>query len=221
MTASIYMDGDTVKVHFGNKNWSQLAWGQLAYTYTHGRTDLINTQNTTGLEFYKKWMNSAGAESEWDKDIQVTVRRNGDDSFSLVYNLAKADIVNGKIISPTTNNDADPKIKVSVTENEGKKTYLFTIEGLAYANENNEKYTYTVTETNDQLEGYLAPTYSNTSAPTGADAAYDKGTIINRQPGVELPSIGGPGSHAVIILGGLLIVLSGIGLVMKKRRITA
>ena len=26
MTASIYMDGDNVKVDFGNKNWSQLAW---------------------------------------------------------------------------------------------------------------------------------------------------------------------------------------------------
>ena len=81
MKASIYMDGDEVVVHFGNKNWSQLAWGQLAYTYTPGRTDLINTQKTTGLEFYKKWINSVGMESEWDKDIEVTVRRNGDSSF--------------------------------------------------------------------------------------------------------------------------------------------
>ena len=218
MKASIYMDGDEVVVHFGNKNWSQLAWGQLAYTYTPGRTDLINTQKTTGLEFYKKWINSVGMESEWDKDIEVTVRRNGDSSFSLVYNLAKADIVDGKIISPTTNNDADPKIKVSVTENEGKKTYLFTIEGLDYGNENNEKYTYTVTETNDQLEGYIAPTYSNTSAPTGATVAYDKGTIINQQPGVELPSTGGPGTRLFTILGSILILGAGV-LLWRRRRL--
>lgn len=217
MTASIYMDGDEVVVHFGNKNWSQLAWGQLAYTYTPGRTDLINTQNTTGLEFYKKWINSVGVESEWDKDIEVTVRRNGDTSFLLVYNLAKADIVDGKIISPTTNNDADPKIKVSVTENEGKKTYLFTIEGLDYANENNEKYTYTVTETNDQLEGYLAPTYSNTSAPTGAAAAYDKGTIINQQPGVELPTTGGPGTRLYTILGIMMITFGATMLLFRRQ----
>ena len=82
----------------------------------------------------------------------------------------------------------------------------------------NEKYTYTVTETNDQLEGYLAPTYSNTSAPTGATAAYDKGTIINQQPGVELPTTGGPGTRLFTLFGVLLISLSGAVFVMKRRR---
>ena len=218
MTASIYMDGDTVKVHFGNKNWSQLAWGQLAYTYTPGNADLINTQTITSLEFYKKWINSSGEEFDWDNDIQVTVRRNGDNSFSLVYNLAKTDIVNGNTINPTPNNDGDPKIKVSVTENEGVKTYLFTIDGLDYANENNEKYIYTVTETNAQLDGYIAPSYSNTSAPTGATAAYDKGTIINQQAGVELPSTGGPGTNLIYLLGIMLSGFAGTGMLMKRRR---
>ena len=156
--------------------------------------------------------------TEWDKDIQVTVKRNGDDSFSLVYNIAKADVVDGKIISPTTNLESDPKIQVSVKENEGIKTYLFTINGLEYANANNEKYTYTVTETNAQLEGYLEPAYSNVSAPTGAKAAYNNGVIINRQPGVELPSTGGPGSNLLYLLGSLMLAFSGAGLVMRKRR---
>jgi LPXTG-motif cell wall-anchored protein len=216
MTASVYMDGDEVVVHFGNKNWSQLAWGQLAYTYTPGRADLINTQNVADLEFYKKWINAAGGEAEWDKDIQVTVGRNGDDSFSLVYNLAKTDIVDGNIISPTPDHETDPKIRVSVTENEGVKIYKFTVNGLEFADENGEKYTYTVTETNEQLEGYLAPTYSNTSAPTGAAAAYDKGTIINQEPGVELPSTGGPGTKLFTILGSILI--AGAGKLLWRRR---
>ena len=95
---------------------------------------------------------------------------------------------------------------------------MFTIEGLDYGNENNEKYTYTVTETNDQLEGYIAPTYSNTSAPTGATVAYDKGTIINQQPGVELPSTGGPGTRLFTILG--LVLIAGAGVLLLRRRRT-
>ena len=218
MTASIYMDGDTVKVHFGNKNWSQLAWGQLAYTYTSGETNLINTQKITDLDFYKKWINPVGMEFEWDKDIEVTVRRNGDNNFSLVYNLEKTDIVNGNTISPTPNHETDPKIKVNIVENEGIKTYRFTIDGLAYADENGEKYTYYVTETNEQLEGYISPTYSNTSAPTGGDAAYDNGTIINRQYGVELPSTGGPGTPPIYLIGIMLACFAGAGLLMRKRK---
>ena len=228
MTASIYMDGDNVKVDFGNKNWSQLAWGQLAYTYTQGRTDLINTQQYTDFEFSKQWIDISQNEIDWDQNIKVTVSRNKgnteggqDGNFSLVYEITKDAVENA--VSGTaefsTGTDADPKLKLTITTEGDKKKYNFKIEGLAYSSETDGKYTYYVKETNSQLEGYLAPSYWNTGAPTGGMAAYDDGIIINKQEGgYELPSTGGPGTRLFTILGSILILGAGV-LLWRRRRL--
>ena len=93
------------------------------------------------------------------------------------------------------------------------------MENLPYSPDEGGKYTYYVTETNEQLEGYLAPTYSNVSAPTGVDVAYDGGTIINQQEGgVELPHTSGPGTAPFTILGTVLLALVGACAIAKKRR---
>jgi hypothetical protein len=218
MTASIYMDGEDVDVHFGNKNWSQLAWGQLAYTYTKGRTDLINTQEYGDFEFSKRWIDITQQEIEWDKDIQVTVKRNKgdgsvDENFSLVYNVSKNDITTatGSVEFSAQGTGTNPKLKLEITEAEGVKKYNFKIEHLAYASEADGRYTYYVQETNTKLEGYLNPSYSNTSAPTLLTAAYDGGTIINQQEGgAVLPSTGGIGAHPIRTLGLTLITFAGL-----------
>ena len=222
------MNGENVEVTFTGKQWSQVAWGQLAYTYTPGSANLINTQKLTGFEFYKKWLDMLSKESDWDQDIEVTVERNKengtkDAGFSLVYSLPKAAITDGAEFlsaSDSTNGTTnDPKLKAHVTTENGIKKYRFTLEGLAYYGDSDGKYTYFVKETNPQLEGYLAPTYANTSAPTGAEAAFEDGTIINRHEGaIELPSTGGRGTRLFTILGMMLI--AGAGLLLFGRRRT-
>ena len=96
--------------------------------------------------------------------------------------------------------------------------YNFKIDNLEYANEDGQKYTYYAEETNSQLEFYLAPSYSNTSAPNGATQAYDGGTIINKKEGgVELPSTGGPGTRFYYSLGIAFIAMAGIILFIKRK----
>lgn len=167
-------------------------------------------------------------ESDWDQDIEVTVERNKengtkDTGFSLVYSLPKAAITDGAEFlsaSDSTNGTTnDPKLKAHVTTESGIKKYRFTLDGLAYYGDSDGKYTYFVKETNPQLEGYLAPHYTNTSAPTGAEAAFEDGTIINRHEGaIELPSTGGRGTRLFTILGMMLI--AGAGLLLFGRRRT-
>lgn len=226
MTASIYMDGDNVKVDFGNKNWSQLAWGQLAYTYTQGRTDLINTQQYTDFEFSKQWIDISQNEIDWDQDIQVTVSSNKadgikDSSFSLVYTVHTSEVNSATdgIAEFSTGTEADPKLKLTITTEGDKKKYSFKIEGLAYSSETDGKYTYYVEETNEKLDGYLAPSYSNPSAPTGVTVAYDDGTIVNqKEGGYELPSTSGPGTNLIYLLGFTLTGLAGSSLVTRKKQ---
>ena len=187
-----------------------------------------NTRNTTEFEFGKQWIDIDQQEIEWDRDIQVTVSRNKadgnkDDSFSLVYSITKSEVENaaGSPVEFTADgaDETTPKLKLTITTEAGKKKYNFKIEELAYSSETDGQYTYYAEETNLQLAGYLAPSYWNTSAPTGCTAAYDKGIIINKQEGgYELPHTGGPGTRIFTILGSILILGAG-ALLWRRLRI--
>ena len=226
---SVYMQNGEVWMKFLNPNaWSDFAYGTIPYTYTQaggeGGGTITNTKKNTDIEFGKQWINISQQEIEWDQDIQVTVSRNKGDgtkdaAFSLAYNIAKTSVngATGGTAEFSTGTETDPKLKLTITTESGTKKYSFKIENLAYSRETDGKYTYYVEETNSQLTGYLAPSYTNTSAPTGATAAYDGGTIINKQEGgYVLPSTGGPGTRLFTILGSILI--AGAGLLLWRRR---
>ena len=205
---------------------------KITVTVTAGDTATVptasftNNYKTTDFEFSKQWIDIGQQEIEWDQDIQVTVSRNKGDgtkdaAFSLVYNIAKTSVngATGGTAEFSTGTETDPKLKLTITTESGTKKYSFKIENLAYSSETDGKYTYYVEETNSQLTGYLAPSYTNTSAPTGATAAYDGGTIINKQEGgYELPSTGGPGTRLFTILGSILIAGAGV-LLWRRRRL--
>jgi LPXTG-motif cell wall-anchored protein len=228
---SVYMKNNGVWVKFLAPNAeSDLVYGKIPYTYTQaggeGGGTITNTKKHTDIEFGKQWIDISQQEIEWDQDIQVTVSRNKgdgtkDDAFSLVYNIAKTSVngATGGTAEFSTGTETDPKLKLTITTESGTKKYSFKIENLAYSSETDGKYTYYVEETNSQLTGYLAPSYTNTSAPTGATAAYDGGTIINKQEGgYELPSTGGPGTTALYLFGFTLTGLAGTGLVTRKKQ---
>ena len=187
-----------------------------------------NNMDTTTFEFGKQWIDIGQQEIEWDKDIRVTVSRNKaagtkDDSFSLVYDIVKNAFENaagGTVEFDAINATATtPKLKLTITTEGGKKKYNFKIEDLVASSESDGEYTYFVKETNQQLEGYLEPSYWNTGAPTGGTAAYNHGIIINKQEGgYELPSTGGPGTRLFTILGCILILGAGV-LLWRRRRL--
>ena len=196
---------------------------------TSGSTVTVtNKKQTTDIEFEKQWIDTGQQEIEWDQDIQLTVSRNKadgnkDSSFSLVYAVTKSEVssTTGGDAEFSTGTEADPKLKLTITTEGGKKKYNFKIENLAYSGETDGKYTYYVEETNAQLVGYLAPSYTNTSAPTGGTAAYDNGIIINKQEGgVELPSTGGPGTTWIYLLGAILLLGCGVTLIVRRRMAT-
>ncbi len=87
-------------------------------------------------------------------------------------------------------------------------------------NEDGEKYTYYVIESNARIDGYLDPEYSNESAPTLTDSkATDKGTIINKQMGgPELPHTGGPGDTAIKFLGATFMFMAVVTFLERKKR---
>ena len=229
---SVYMQNGEVWMKFLNPNaWSDFAYGTIPYTYTQaggeGGGTITNTKKNTDIEFGKQWINISQQEIEWDQDIQVTVSRNKGDgtkdaAFSLAYNIAKTSVngATGGTAEFSTGTETDPKLKLTITTESGTKKYSFKIENLAYSRETDGKYTYYVEETNSQLTGYLAPSYTNTSAPTGATAAYDGGTIINKQEGgYVLPSTGGPGTRLFTVLGSILILGAGVLLWRRRRTI--
>lgn len=223
MTASIYMDGDNVKVHFGDKKWSQLAWGTLGYTYEEGRTDLINTQEVSDLDFYKEWLDTSNMLIPWDQNITLTLRRktqNGEDaSYIKEYQIPKGSIPTvAGTIEYTTGTDTDPKLILTVSPVDEKPVYHFKIKNLKNIDGEN-KYTYYVQETNEQLAGYEAPFYWNSSAPTGSDAAYNHGKIINKQiGGVELPHTGGPGGTVIRLMGTAVMFAAIATFINRKKR---
>ena len=185
-----------------------------------------NNMDTTTFEFGKQWIDIGQQEIEWDQDIRVTVSRNKadgtkDDSFSLVYDIAKSEVINatGGAAEFSANGDAEaPKLKLRITKEGEKKKYSFRIEDLVASSESDGEYTYYVKETNSQLTGYLAPSYTNISAPTGAEAASDDGIIINKQEGgASLPSTGGPGTRT-ITLAGLALTLLALASLAGKRK---
>ena len=166
-------------------------------------------------------------EIEWDQDIEVTVQRlkntgTVDDSFSLNYTLKKNDIEDGKEFTPSgAEAQTGPKLKLTITTEGNTKKYSFKIEGLEKAGADGD-YAYFVKETNIQLEGYKAPSYSSPSAPTRGEAAYDKGTIVNKQVGgYVLPQTGGIGTALFTALGGLMTATAGAVLALRRKRKTA
>lgn len=183
-----------------------------------------NNIQTTTFEFGKQWIGIGQKEIEWDRDIQVTVGRSSergsaDNNFSLVYNIAKSDVVGSGTAEFAANGatETTPKLQLTISTDGTTKKYNFKIEDLDYASESDGKYTYFVKETNSQLTGYLAPIYTNASAPTGAEAAYQGGTIVNKQEGgYELPSTGGPGTLPLAGAGALLLLLAGTALTVRK-----
>ena len=228
---SVYMQNGEVWMKFLNPNaWSDFAYGTIPYTYTQaggeGGGTITNTKKNTELEFGKKWIDIGQQEIDWDRDIEVTVNRtktdgNKDDSFSLVYQITKNAVENatGGTVEFASNNatDTTPKLKLTITTEGDKKKYTFKIENLAYSSETDGKYTYYVEETNEGLEGYMSPKYSNKSAPTGGDVAYNEGCIINQQEGgYELPQTGGIGTTLFTALGGLMTVTAGAILTIKS-----
>ena len=183
-----------------------------------------NNIKTTTFEFGKQWIGIGQKEIEWDRDIQVTVGRsseNGgaDNNFSLVYNIAKRNVAGSGTVEFAANGatETTPKLQLTIAADGTTKKYNFKIEDLDYASESDGKYTYFVKETNSQLTGYLAPIYTNASAPTGAEAAYHGGTIVNKQEGgYELPSTGGHGTLPLTGAGALLLLLAGTALTVRK-----
>jgi hypothetical protein len=144
-----------------------------------------------------------------------------DAAFSLVYNIVKTSVngATGGTAEFSTGTETDPKLKLTITTESGTKKYSFKIENLAYSSETDGKYTYYVEETNSQLTGYLTPSYTNTSAPTGATAAYDGGTIINQQKGgPELPHTGGPGDTMIKLLGTVVMFAAIATFLERKKR---
>ena len=226
--ANFWMDGEDVEVSFTGKQWSQIAWGQLAYTYTPGTGQLVNSQKLTDFEFHKKWLDTSTLEIPWDQDIEVKVERNKadgtkDETFSLTYSLPASAITNGAEIlskSDVDNGTAnDPKLIVHVTTESEVVKYRFELTNLAFFGTADGKYTYYVTETNSRLEGYYEPSYTSASVPTGGSFALDQGTIINQQEGgAELPSTGGPGTH-LIHLAGAVLTMIGILLLCRRRSV--
>ena len=222
MTASIYMDGDNVKVHFGDKKWSQLAWGTLAYTYTSGRTDLINTQVVSDLDFYKEWLDTSNKLIPWDQDITLALKRKtqtGEDaSYIKEYQINKNTIPEAPGTHEyTTDDETDPKLILTVSFVDEEPVYHFKIENLKNIEDETE-YTYYVREINEQLAGYEVPSYWNVSAPSGSDAAYNHGKIINKQiGGPELPSTGGPGVSIVKTVG-LAVMLMTIATFLERKK---
>ena len=230
LVKQLHAHGQVVVHFFKPSGQSDLAYGKIPYTYTQaggeGGGTITNTKKNTDIEFGKQWIDISQQEIVWDQDIQVTVSRNKGDgtkdaAFSLVYNIAKTSVngATGGTAEFSTGTETDPKLKLTITTESGTKKYSFKIENLAYSSETDGKYTYYVEETNSQLTGYLAPSYTNTIAPTGATAAYDGGTIINKQEGgYELPSTGGPGTRLFTILGSILILGAGV-LLWRRRRL--
>ena len=118
-----------------------------------------------------------------------------------------------------TSNSHDPKMTLTITTEGAAKKYNFKVENLPSAGTDGSKYTYYVQETNVQLSGYLAPRYSNSGAPSGAEYATNGGTIINKQEGgYVLPETGGHGTNLIYLLGSLLILFAGAALVIGYRR---
>ena len=228
---SVYMQNGQVWMKFLNPNaWSDFAYGTIPYTYTQaggeGGGTITNTKKLTDFHFGKKWLNTTRQEIDWDNDIQLTVARNKangeeDDSFSLVYNIQKSTI--DSATSGTVDFDPEdaeiPKLKLTINSVDNKKTYSFELNDLPYLSEDGEKYTYYVIESNARIDGYLDPEYSNESAPTGATAAYDGGTIINKQKGgPELPHTGGPGDTMIKLLGTVIMFAAIVTFLERKKR---
>ena len=231
--ATVKMVNGTVWVHFDKaSSQSDIAYGKIPYTYTsvggEGGGSITNTSKLTDFKFSKKWLGNSSQEIDWDRDIQVTVfRRIGetkDESFSLVYDITKNAVLNpveGRVeFTAKGGTETTPKLVLTIVEENGKKYYNFKLNNLDYSDESGGKYTYYVVETNEQLEFYKAPAYSNTSAPTGATEAYDGGTIINRmEGGVVLPSTGGPGTKLFYGLGISFVGFAGLLLFIKRREL--
>jgi len=63
-----------------------------------------------------------------------------------------------------------------------------------------------------------AVSYGNVKTFTAATDNTNAQAIVENEPGIALPNTGGPGTTLLYIIGTLLILLSGFGFVMKKRR---
>ncbi len=189
-----------------------------------------NEKKITDFEFTKKWIDTSGDEIEWDKTIEVTVKRDKapgsvDTTFSLKYEIDKDTVINatdGKADFTSKNTSSpnpDPILHLTITTtSEGKKIYTFKLDGLDCSSESDEAYIYWVIESNRQLDGYIEPRYSNKGAETAQERANDEGTIINRKEGgAVLPKTGGSGTGMITILGSILI-LTGAGVLLLRRR---
>lgn len=220
--ASVEMRDGSVWVNFLKSSaQSDIVYGKIPYTYTPaGGTaggTITNTPKVTDFEFQKEWRDGEDNVKTWDKDITVTVQRKAGDSvdstFSLTYNITKNDIEAG-VSKISGANQEDPDLEVSIVNNK----YVFKVSNLPFTDEDGNRYTYFVTETNAQLDGYNEPTYSNTRAETLVDAAYDGGTIINKEAnGYELPHTGGIGTTIFYIFGSILVIGGGIYFISRRR----
>ncbi len=226
------MDGDNVIITL--TNWSQLAWGQLAYNYTPGITNIINTPIKTDFEFFKEWKDSA-TNIAWPKngtdnvnievEIGRTYKQNGQDvddsTFSLKYTIGTNLPTSGSA-SIEPDGTASTPLLIANVGTENPPTYEFKIENLDkirhIEGQEDLEYTYYVKETSVpepyKLSGYKKG--EMTVDPTGSIG--DGGTIINTSDSsYELPHTGGIGTTIFYILGSILVIGGGIYFVSRRR----
>ena len=77
-----------------------------------------------------------------------------------------------------------------------------------------------ITVGGEPTEGFVLNGYSpnNNTGVSDHGVIYIYNQSTEQETGYELPSAGGIGTRMLYILGALLVVLSGTGLLLKKRR---
>jgi LPXTG-motif cell wall-anchored protein len=192
----------------------------------------------TEYEFTKVWQDPFGDGTGWQAPITVTLYQTKGDV------AAGTDTPTGKTATFTINPygideqgqpisreftfDGKTYEWSMIVSHEGAY-YTFGIEHLPYK-DGNDVLSYYVTE--NSLGGYLTsyafkaneddPDLTIKTSTTNQEKnnrALDGQYIINKQPGVELPATGGPGTRLFTILGSILVMFAGVMLWRRRRTI--
>ena len=180
-----------------------------------------NIFETTDFEFSKEWRDASGNPvATWQDDVSIKVKvqrkigLTGTTEDVGSYEIKKTsngfEIKSGEGTPALTNESGTFTFKLSNLQKNG------------VIGEDSGEFTYFAIES-EPVSGYKEPTYSNSGASTGADAAYNGGKIINRPvEAYELPESGGFGTTPFYTIGLLLIAFAaGLYTYFNKKKLIA